>query len=140
MDVPNAFISHAEQPTAEEVTIALGPTAKLWDQLVNSFTKELGVTAQEWHQTSPKYGWALRLCVKKRRIVYLSPCSGCFRVALVLGDKAIAAARKGNLPPTLIETIDESPRYPEGTGVRLVVRKRADLGGIVELAAIKQAN
>ncbi|MGD0630014.1 MAG: DUF3788 family protein [Terracidiphilus sp.] len=140
MELQNAFINHAEQPTAEEVALALGAAAKLWDQLVNSLTKELGVTAKEWHRNSPKYGWALRLSVKKRRIIYLSPCSGCFRVALVLGDKAIAAAKNSGLPVFLMEMIEEAPRYPEGTAIRLVVKTRADLTGIRELAVVKLAN
>lgn len=140
MELQNAFINHAEQPTAEEVAHALGAAAKLWDQLVNSLTKELGFTAQEWHRTSPKHGWALRLNVKKRRIIYLSPCSGCFRVALVLGDKAIAAAKNSGLPVFLMEMIEEAPRYPEGTAIRLVVKTRADLVGIRELAVVKLAN
>ncbi len=140
MELPNAFINQVEQPTAAQVALALGATAKLWDELVNSLTKELGVTLQEWHRTSPKYGWALRLNVKKRRIVYLNPCSGCFRVAFVLGDKAVAAARKCGLPASLLEAIDQGPRYPEGTAVRLVVKIRADLAGIRELALVKLAN
>jgi hypothetical protein len=136
----NAFLDHPEQPTATEIADALGQAAKLWDQLVKSLTEELGVTSQEWHRSSPKLGWSLSLNVKKRRIIYLSPCSGCFRVALALGDKAASAARKSRLPGSLIEIIDAAPRYPEGTAIRLVLMKSADLVGIRELAAIKLAN
>ena len=137
---PNAFIGHMEQPTEAEVTLVLGSTANLWNKLVDSLSTELGVTSQEWHRSSPKLGWALRLQVKKRRIIYLGPCSGCFRVALILGDRAVAAARKAGLPASLVRTIDEGARYPEGTAVRLLVKKSSDLAGIRELAAVKLAN
>ena len=116
---PNAFIGHMEQPTEAEVTLVLGSTANLWNKLVDSLSTELGVTSQEWHRSSPKLGWALRLLVKKRRIIYLGPCSGCFRVALILGDRAVAAAKEAGLPAALARTIEEGTRYPEGTAVRL---------------------
>jgi hypothetical protein len=61
-------------------------------------------------------------------------------VALILGDRAVAAARKAGLPASLVRTIDEGARYPEGTAVRLLVKKASDLAGIRELAAVKLAN
>jgi hypothetical protein len=78
--------------------------------------------------------------VKKRNIVYLGPCAGCFRVAFVLGDKAVAAARKSDLAKSTLKIIDEAPRYAEGTGVRLIVKAEKDLGAIKKLALIKMAN
>jgi len=82
----------------------------------------------------------MRLKVKKRNIVYLSPCSGCFRVAFVLGDRAVAAARQSDLPKSTLKLLDEAPKYPEGTGVRLVVKAAKDLVAIRQFALIKLAN
>jgi hypothetical protein len=101
---------------------------------------EQGVAVSEWNSYSPKAGWALRLKVKKRNIVYLAPCAGHFRVAFILGDKAVAAARQGNLAKSTLKLIDEAPRYPEGTGVRLMVKAAKDLAAIKKLALIKMAN
>jgi hypothetical protein len=101
---------------------------------------EQGVAEQEWKSVSAKYGWALRLKLKKRTIVYLGPCDGCFRVAFVLGDKAVAAARTSELSKSTLKLIEEAPRYAEGTGVRLVVKTPRDLAAIRKLALIKLAN
>jgi len=139
METVNAFIGKTKAPTEAEVAEALGSTAALWKQLVG-WMAEHGAGESEWNSSGAKYGWALRLKVKKRNIVYLGPCDGCFRVAFALGDKAVAAARKSDLPKNTLKIIDEAPRYAEGTGVRLIVKAEKDLGAIKKLALIKMAN
>lgn len=140
MDVPNAFIGHPHQPSPKEIAAALGTAEPLWKELLSWFAQEKGVTEKEWASVSAKYGWGLRLKLKKRTIVYLGPCAGCFRVSFVLGKRAVAAAHHCDLPKSLVQTIDEAPRYAEGTGVRLFVKAQEDLAGIRQLAAIKLAN
>ena len=139
METPNAFVGHAAKPTTEELTAALGPTASIWNQLVANMA-ELGLTIQEWNSYSIKAGWALRLKLKKRNILYMAPCKGCFRVAFILGDRAVEAARESKLPKSIVKAIEDAPRYPEGTGLRLLVKRVSDLPPIRKLAAIKLAN
>ena len=88
---------------------------------------ELGVVAQEWKGICVhKYGWSLTLKLKKRTILYMGPCMGCFRVAFSLGDKAVAAAKEAKLPRKVLDALAEAPRYAEGTGLRRLVRERCD--------------
>ncbi len=140
MDLPNAFIGKTHEPTAEELSAALGPTSTLWHQLVDSLAHEQGVTDQEWYSLKPKYGWSLLLKLKKRRILYLGPCAGCFRASFVLGDRAVSAARVSGLPKPVLKLLEGAPRYAEGTGLRLVVKSAKDLPAIRRLAQIKLAN
>ena len=139
MDIPNAFINTTIQPTAEEVSAALEDSGELWKQIVNWLTEQ-GVADQEWKSSSPKHGWSLRLKLKKRTIVYLSPCIGCLRVAFVLGDRAVAAARQSGLSKSTLKLLEEAPRYAEGTGIRLWVKGAKDLPAVRKLALIKLAN
>jgi hypothetical protein len=139
MEIPNAFVGWKTAPTAEEVAAALCAKDELWNQLVD-WLAENGVGDQEWKSSGAKYGWSLRLKVKKRNIVYLSPCADCFRVAYILGDKAVAAARQGDLSKSTLKLLDEATRYPEGTGIRLIVKTTKDLPAIQKLALIKLAN
>jgi Protein of unknown function (DUF3788) len=139
MDIPNAFIGKAALPTAGELASALGPAAIDWQELVD-WLAEQDVVDQEWRSSGKKYGWSLRLKVKKRNIIYLSPCDGCFRVALIFGDKAVAAARQSDLAESTLKLLNEAPRYPEGTGLRLMVESSSDLVEIRKLALIKLAN
>jgi hypothetical protein len=139
MDIPNAFIGHAAQPTAEELAAALGPTAVVWKELVD-WLAEQKIVDEEWKCVGKKYGWSFRLKVKQRNIIHMSPCEGCFRVAFIFGDKTVAAARQSNLSKSTLKLIDEAPRYPEGTGLRLLVKSSKDLVEIRKLALIKRSN
>ena len=136
MEIPNAFIGQPAQPTDAEIAAALGPTAETWKQLLDWLAAQ-GASIQEWKSSSPKYGWSLLLKLKKRTIVYLAPCDGCFRVAFVLGDRAVAAARQGDLPKPVLKLLDEATHYAEGTGLRLVVKALAFIDGSGEVAAFE---
>jgi hypothetical protein len=139
METPNAFIGKTTLPTEQEVSAPLGPTAVVWKQLLD-WLAEQGVADLEWKSVSAKYGWGLRMKLKKRTIVYLGPCAGCFRAAFVLGDRAVAAARKSDLSKCALKLLDEAPRYAEGTGVRLMVKASEDLADVRKLALVKLAN
>jgi len=140
VDIPNAFIGRAEKPTIEEVSAALGSSAKIWKELLDWLAEEHAVDVQEWKSVSPQYGWPLRPKLKQRTIVHLSPCKGCFRAVFILGDRAMKAARESNLPKTVVKALDDAPRYAEGTGVRLIVSKGGDLAPIRQLVLVKLAN
>jgi len=133
---PNAFIGWTEPPTDEELSTELGAARALWDELIT----ELALPIQEWNSYSPKAGWSLKLKLKKRTILYLAPCRGKFRVAFVLGAKAVEAARQLKLSKAVLKIIDEAPRYPEGTGVRLEIVARKELAAVKKLAEVKLAN
>lgn len=139
MDTPNAFIGKTTLPSAKEINTVLGASAALWKQLVD-WLAEQGVVEQEWKSSSPKYGWSFLLKLKKRTIVYLGPCAGCFRASFVLGDRAVAAARQSDLAKSTLKLLDEAPHYAEGTGLRLMVKGPKDLAAIRKLALIKLAN
>jgi hypothetical protein len=139
METPNAFIGRTTLPTPQEVTAALGSTAEEWKQLVDWLATQ-GAADQEWKSSGAKYGWSLLLKLKKRTIIYLSPCDGCFRAAFALGDRAVAAARESDLSKGVLKLLDEAPRYAEGTGLRLMVKGPKDLAAIRQLALIKLAN
>jgi len=140
MEATNAFIGKTVKPTAGEIAAALGPATAIWNQLIHRLDEDYGVNIQEWNSYSPKAGWALKLKLKKRTILYLAPCEQYFRVAFILGDKAITAAKQCRLPIAVKKAIDDAPRYPEGTGLRLVVKGSKDLAAIGKLVAIKLAN
>ena len=124
-----------EAPNEAELAGALGGTKSHWDALVAEFS-----TTQEWKRYSQKAPWALRLLRGKRTIIWLGPRDGWFQASIILGDKAIEAAKQGKLSARLLKLIEESPHYPEGTGVRVEVRNSRDLAAVRKLAAIKAAH
>ena len=137
---PNAFIGKTEQPTDGELTAALGPARATWDQLLADLAQEYGANVQEWSSYSPTAGWSLREKRKARTIVWLGPRAGSVIAAFILGDKAMRAARAGKLPQRIVKIMEEAPKYPEGTGVRITLKTPKDLAAVKTLASIKLAN
>jgi ketosteroid isomerase-like protein len=138
--LPNAFIGKPNPPTDAELNAALGDAKAFWDQLIATLVEQLSLDGKEWNSYSRRAGWALRLQYRRRNIVYLSPCQGCFAASFALGDKAVAAARADKLPKSVVQIIDEAKRYAEGTAVRIEVRAAEDVAVVRKLAAIKLAN
>lgn len=137
----NAFIGKKEKPTDADLAAALGPAKPAWDRLLSDLAQEHDVTVHEWKSYySAKWGWALRAIRKKRTIVWLAPAGGAFTVLFILGDRAIQTARRTKLPLRIVRAMKEAPKYPEGTGVRLVVKSPRNIGALLKLAAIKLAN
>lgn len=136
----NAFIGKTEKPSEKELAKELGSTKVLWDELISNLARECGVTDQEWNSYSPKAGWALRLKQKKRNIVYMAPLHGCFRVAFILGEKALKAAQQIKLPAAVLKTLREAKRYPEGYAVRLEISKAPEIEYVERLARVKIEN
>ncbi len=137
---PNAFAGHAKKPTETELKAVLVDSYDVWRRLVADLERELQIDVAEWHSASIKYGWSLRLQLKRRNIVYLGPRQGFFLAAFALGDKALVAVRNIGLPNHLLRLIAQSKRYPEGTAVRIEVRADEDIQIIRTLAKIKIEN
>jgi Protein of unknown function (DUF3788) len=141
MEYTNAFLGKTERPGDAELIAVLGETAGLWTEFIDWMANEEGATGKEWMGICvKKYGWSLRLKQKCRNIVYLGPGKGCFMVSFALSDRAVKAARAARLPKAVADALAVAPRYPEGTGLRLVVHQPADMAAIRKLAAIKIAN
>ncbi len=140
MEYTNAFRGKTKQPSDTELIATLGPSAKLWNDFIQWMAEEEGVAGQEWKGICvSKYGWSLRLKKKSRNIVYLGPGEGCFMVSFVLNDKALNEAKAAHLPKAVADALAAAPRYPEGNGIRLVVRRAADLPSIRKIVAIRLA-
>jgi hypothetical protein len=141
MEYSNAFIGKTDTPTHAEVAETLGAKVKLWDELIEWMREKEGVSDQEWKGVVvKKYGWSLRLKKKGRNIIYLSPGKECFMASFVLSDKALGEAKNAHVSKGVQDALAAAPRYPEGNGLRLLVRSAADLAGIRKIATIKVAS
>ena len=138
MEYSNAFVGKTSEPTHVEVAEVLGSKVRLWDELIEWMSEKEGVSEQEWKGVVvKKYGWSLRLKKKGRNIIYLSPGKECFMTSFILSDTALGEAKKAHVSKRMREVLNAAPRYPEGNGLRVVVRNAADLAGVRKIAAIK---
>jgi hypothetical protein len=136
----NAFIGSTHQPTESELETALGSSLPVWHRLLERLAEELNLTTREWNSYSPKAGWSLRIKHKKRNIVYLSPRPGEFMVLFILGERALAALRNIRLPDHIRKAVDAGEKYPEGTGIRILMRGLRGVEAITKIAAVKMMN
>jgi hypothetical protein len=138
--IENAFIGRTTPPTEADVATALGRAKPVWDQLIAELGSRYDVGVQEWKSYSPKAGWSLRLKRRGRTIVWMAPAAGSFQAIVILGDRAVADARQAGLSAKLLRLLDDAPRYPEGTGLRLVIKTERDLAAVRTLVAVKLRN
>lgn len=131
------FDDKSKPPTENDVASALGAAMKAWLALKASVAKSHGPMREEWGFATKSTGWGLRLKKGDRTILYMTPCREHFLVSLVLGDRAVRAAHERGLPETILTTLDSARKYAEGRGIRLEVRKAAELQPIEALVAIK---
>lgn len=93
-----------------------------------------------WKYGGKQWGWALQLKQRKRTVVWLTPCRGYFMAGFALGEKAVEAAHRTGLEPSVLAVIDGAKKYAEGRAVRLEVRTKKDVAVVEKLAAVKMAN
>ena len=135
----SVFEDPARQPVPPDLTKALGKAAGLWGRLIARVAQNHPPIAELWHFGGSKYGWSLRLKRRDRIVLYLIPQRGHFLVGLVLGEKALEVIRQQDLPPEILAAIASSPRYGEGTGVRLPVATSRHVLAIEKMTAAKMA-
>jgi hypothetical protein len=111
----------------------------VWDQLLAHLAEQHGVEG-EWKSYSRKAGWSFRATRRGRAIVWLRPDHRAFTVAFIMGDRAMRVVRQSGWPKRIRAAIENAPKYPEGTGIRLQVKSSTDIRAQTKLAAIKLAN
>ena len=138
--LPNAFIGKPKKPTENELSAELGAAKPLWDHLLAELADQHDTGLHEWNSYSLKAGWSLKVKQGARTVLYLSPSRGGFRASFALGDKAVKAALRSDLPARVLKIIREAKRYAEGTAVRIEVKTGKDLPIIGMLADLKRKN
>ena len=119
-------------PGGRDLAKTLGRTHALWTRLHAEIADAFGPLEEKWSFSKQRR--------KKRTVLYLIVQPGHFLAAFALGEKACAAARASGLPDSWLEAIDSAPRYAEGRGVWLEIRRPRDVANAARLAALKMAN
>lgn len=100
-------------PGEDDLKRALGPAWVPVGALVTHLhATHTGVTAI-W-QFSPRSGWYQVHLLKKRRLLYLIPKRGDFRLMMILGGKALARLQSGPFASRVTRLLKAAKRYPEG--------------------------
>jgi len=73
-------------------------------------------------------------------LFFLIPLKSSFQISFVFGDKAVAAVEKSDLPKELITELKNARKYAEGRGLRIDIKKAADVEHVKKLVEIKVNN
>ena len=136
----SAFDDKATAPTEHDVQATLGPAYARWTKLIALVEERVETLVPIWKFAGKTTGWGLRLVHGERVILYMTPQPEQFLVSVVLGERAVAAARAARLPAQIWRAIEAAPRYAEGRGIRIPVRTTAQLPALARLARIKFEN
>jgi hypothetical protein len=135
----SVFDDKSRQPTEADLARALKGSFVFWNELKERISSRFTPLTFEWGFTSKTTGWGLRLKRKDRIVLYMTPCDGYFLASFALGEKAVQAAHKGDLPSSLLKIIDSARKFAEGRGVRLKVTTGSDVRHAEKLAVIKMS-
>jgi hypothetical protein len=136
----SALDDESRRPTDADLDRVLGKARPLWQDLLARVARSFPQATTEWGFASKGTGWGLRLRQPKRTILYMTPCVGYFLASFALGEKAARAALASGLPAPILDAIRSAKKYAEGRGVRIEVRRKADLPAIERIALLKMEN
>jgi hypothetical protein len=136
----SCFSDKTQPPDAARLQAALGAAYKRWQKITLYIEQRRHAVQFVWKMATAQSGWAMRALDGKRNLLYLIPQQGTLLVAVVLGDKAVAAAQQAGLPEQVLEALNSARRYAEGTGIRLEVRSLKDVDWVKQLLELKLAN
>jgi len=134
------FEDKATMPDDEMLGKALGKSNRLWNEVKTHLSAEYGELIEEWKFYGQKSGWILKTLRKKRNLFFLIPLKSSFQISFVFGDKAVAAVEKSDLPKELITELKNARKYAEGRGLRIDIKKAADVEHVKKLVEIKVNN
>lgn len=136
----NTFADKAVKPNDAMLSEVLGKSVAYWNAIKSHIRSNHGEFLEEWKFYGEKSGWVLKMLRKKRNLFFLFPSNGFFTVAFVLGDRALSAAEKSDLPKAIVEALKKARKYAEGRGIRIEVKSPADVEYVRKLIDIKVEN
>ena len=137
----SAFGDKSIMPDNGMVLAVLGSAAPIWDDLRTHVEETYPSITGEWKHYGKAAGWSYKLISKKRNLLFFVPRADCFRLRIVLGEKACACAEAdGELPDDIKETIRAATPYTEGRSIDIDVTRREQLDAIKRLLKIKYEN
>ena len=137
----SAFGDKAVMPDDSMVTAVLGSTAGIWDELCTYIESSYPNVTGQWMHYGKAAGWTYKLISKKRNLLFCVPMIGCFRLRIVLGEKACACVETDNeLPEEIKQAFHDAAPYTEGRSIDVDIEQHGQLEAIKRLLKIKYEN
>lgn len=109
---PDADATPNDRDLAKTLGTAFAPLEKVFAWVAKTHPE----ATVNW-QYSGQAGWYRMAVLKKRRLFYLVPKQGNFRLSLILGGKAIESLKSGKRSAQIATLLKTAKKYPEGTAL-----------------------
>lgn len=134
------FIDKKHQPSAEEISAALGPSLPAWEALTG-FVRSGYPISETWKfMYGKKYGWALHVERDSKMLVNFYPNQGAFTVQINLPESAVRAVLETALPQAFRQAIAGAFPFPEGRWIFIPCRGGEDLPEFERLIRLRVAS
>lgn len=135
--VENLFLDREQKATDEMLSDFLGKSFLHWIELKELLHAEHADIREEWKYYGKKYGWSMKMLLKKKNLFFFVPQNNFFIIGYIFGDKAVAQIQKSKLPQKIINELVEARKYAEGRGIRIQVKSKKDINNVLELVKSK---
>lgn len=136
----SVFESKENCPAPADLQDVLAESYSLWEVLKQHVYNYKPDATEEWNYAGKSFGWSFRIRDKKRVLIYLIPCKGYFKLALVYGGKATEEALQSFVSEDLKMIIRTAKVYAEGRGFRVDVFQNSNLEDLYQLIDCKLRN
>jgi hypothetical protein len=123
----------ASPPSDAQVRRSLGPAVAAWDAFLDPARKR----TREWKAYGKNDPWSVRVNEGKRTVLWLVPQEGVLRIAVIVGEKAVARGLAGPLSQRLKRELRKAPAYPEGRVIRFRMKSGARVRDVERLIDLK---
>lgn len=133
----SAFTDKERQPTARQISLALGPRRPLWQALDRFINDTYGIPG-ELSYGGKKYGWNVWYRRSGKSLVSLYPQKGHFIAEVVLGKDQAEKCTSLKLGKNVRQVMEKAPQLHDGRWLYIRVRSRRDARDIEQILRIKK--
>ncbi len=131
------FLDKEHQPTANDVSVALGSKEPLWHEL-EQFLAETYAVPGVWGFGGKNYGWNVSYRNGGKALVSLFPRDKSFVAQIVLGVDQVAEAACLKLGKQVATVLRETPQLHDGRWLFIPVKSKQDLKDVQALLQVKR--
>jgi Protein of unknown function (DUF3788) len=131
------FLDKEHQPSPEEILVAMGVSAPLWERLVR-FIADTYQMPGEWSYGGKKYGWNLWYRKSGKSLTSLYPQQGHLVVQIVLGREEGERALALPLGDHVGQMLRDAQLLHDGRWLFIPVTSETDAADVEQLLLVKR--
>ncbi len=136
-----SFTDKDRIPGEKELSESLGEVLTIWNGIIDHVKGTYSPVREEWKFYGKKYGWQLKVFLKKRNLFFLIPKEGGFQIVFIFGDRAVEVIKASPIDQVLIDMVSGAKKYAEGRGLPIEITDLSvNMDDIKELIRIKIKN